>query len=146
MNDEQTIGKILEQLKEPIPDIKEGMVLEVLSSIYPTSDEFTKEERNINYDGKRLTKPLACTAKDKRCFIKENSPLKDFFIEFNRGDFLKIEKIEDGKVKCRNISMNKIILEQYYNNELIELKESDLLNGLVKPFKKSIKKFFNKNK
>jgi hypothetical protein len=139
---EYTIRKLLKEVEERIPIVKEGMILETKSSIYPTLHSSSKECMNIMYKDKIFTKPLACTAKDKRNFIKDDSPISDFFLENTRGDFLKVVKIEGSKAKCINLSIKKEFLSKFYEDEYIIIDRKDLLYETVKPYKRKIDKFF----
>jgi len=136
-----TIQTLLEELKEGLPTLKKGMIFETLKSIFPTS-EMPKEKRNLNYKGASFTKPLACNRKDKENYVKENSPLSDFFKEKTRGDFLEVVEVKGDTAYCVNVSLNENISEEFYKNETIQITYNDLAAGSVKIYRRKIDKFF----
>lgn len=138
-----TIQTLLEELKEGLPTLKEGMIFETHKSIFPSMDT-PKENRNITYKELSFTKPLACNRKDKENYLKENSPAADFFKETSRGDFLRVEKIEDDIAYCLNLSLEESIKNEFYNKELVPITYNDIAAGKVKVYRRNIEKFFNK--
>lgn len=136
------IKEILEEMKTSMPLLKKGMIFETINSIYPTPmmDKFKK---NISYKNVTFTKPLACNKKDKENFLKEDSPLKDFFKETSRGDFLEVLEIKGEYAICKNCSMKKEILNEFYKNEKVIISNYDIIIGNVKIYRRKIDKFFN---
>lgn len=101
-----------------------------------------KEKRNLNYNGASFTKPLACNRKDKEKYVKEDSPLTDFFKEKTRGDFLEVLEIKNDVAYCRNVSLKEDIAEEFYKDETIKITYNDLAAGSVKIYRRKIDKFF----
>lgn len=137
-----TIQTLLEELKEGLPELKQGMIFETHKSIFP-SPETPKENRNITYRESSFTKPLACNKKDKENYVKENSPAADFFAETSRGDFLRVEEIKNNIAYCTNLSMTEDIKDEFYKEELIPITYNDIAAGKVKIYRRNIEKFFN---
>lgn len=128
-----TLGKLLEDLKKDLPNLKVGMFFETIKSIYPTED-IAKENKNIILEGEVFTKPLALSKKEKKEMIKEESPFVNFFNEKNKGDYLKIIKKEDGIYYCKNISLKEEIIDKYYKNDnYIKITDKDIISNSVKP-------------
>ena len=135
-----TIRTLLEEVKKTLPSFKEGQVFETLKPIYPT-DKIPRTKKNIKIKNKVFTKPLAVDKKTKKNFIKQNSPLKKFFREFSRGDFLRVIKTDGTKAYCINESLKPSIRKKYYK-ELIEIDYNNLLNGDVKLYRRKLTKYF----
>lgn len=133
----KTIGELLEEIRNSLPKFKKGLILETIVSIYPTNGE-----GKISYGNISFTKPMALSRKDKQKIVKENSPLKGFFREFTRGDFLKVIDVIDGKAVCLNVSIKKEIRDGFYKNEYITIEQKDLIDGTVKPYRRKIEKFY----
>jgi len=127
-----TLGKLLEDLKKDLPNLKEGMFFETIKSIYPTED-MSKENKNIILEGEVFTKPLALSQKEKKEIIKEQSPLSVFFNETNKGDYLKIIKKENDVYYCKNISLKEEVINKYYKNDVITITDKDIIDNTVKP-------------
>jgi hypothetical protein len=140
-----TIRTLLEELKEQFPGFKKNQIFETLKSIYPDST-IDKKKRNIKYNGRVLTKPLALNRKDKGILIKEESDLSKFFKEFSKGDFLKVVEVDGKKARCINLSMKKEICEEFYKDDesFIIITFNDLAMGNVKQFKRKIDKYIKK--
>lgn len=136
-----TIKTLLEEMKTELPKFKKGMVFETLQTFFPKSN-VPKENRNVFFREQSFTKPLACSRKDKENYIKEDSPVSYFFKETTRGDFLEIKEVKNGIALCENLSLKNDIREEFYKNELIEIKYNDLVNGLVRIYRRKIDKFF----
>lgn len=135
-----TIQTLLEELKEKIPSFAKEMIFETLKPIYP-SVKVPKEKRNITYRDVCCTKPLAVDRKSKNKFIKEESPLADFFKNTTRGDFLKVIEIDDKKALCINLSIHEEIIDKFYKDELISVSFDMIADGTVKQVKRKIDKY-----
>ena len=139
-----TLQQLLDEVKQTIPSFEEGQIFETLKSIYP-SPKIPREKRNITYKNISFTKPLASSRKAKENFIKENSPVADFFRNKSNGDFLQVMETDGKTAKCINLSLKKEIKEDYYSNEedYIILDYTMIANGTVKQFKRrNIEKYF----
>jgi len=137
-----TINTLLEELKEKFPSFEKNQIFEIQKSIYPDS-EIPKIKRNISFDGKVFTKPLAVSKRDKNLFIKEENKLINFFKNVSRGDFVQVIKT-DGKVaKCKNLSLKEDIRKKYYDNDesLVILTLDSLADGTAKLFKRKVEKY-----
>lgn len=138
-----TLEKLLEEMKSVTPSFKVGQLFETLKSIYPDV-RVPRSKKNITYRDISFTKPLASNRKAKERFLKEESPLSDFFRNTTKGDFLKIVKVENKKAYCINLSLKEDIRESYYKDEYIVIDYMMIANGMIKPFKrKNIEKYFN---
>lgn len=141
---EYTLQQLLDEVKQTIPSFQEGQIFETLKSIFP-STKIPREKRNITYKDISFTKPLASSRKAKENFIKEDSPVKNFFKNITKGDFLQVIET-DGKVaKCINLSLKEDIREDFYSDkeDYILLDYSMIANGTVKHFKrKTVDKYF----
>lgn len=138
-----TLEQLLDEMKSTTPTFKVGQLFETLKSVYPDV-HVPRCKKNISYKGVSFTKPLANSRKAKESFLKEGSPLKDFFRNTSKGDFLQVVKVENKKAYCINLSIKEGIRESYYKNEYIVIDYTMIANGTVKPFKrKTIDKYFN---
>lgn len=138
-----TLNNLLKEIKTTIPAFKVGQIFETTKSIYPDV-KIPKSKKNIVYKDTFFTKPLASDRKSKERFLKEESPLSDFFKNINKGDFLQVVKVENKKAYCVNLSLKEDVREKYYKDEFVVLDYLAIVNGIVKPFKrKSIEKYFN---
>lgn len=139
----RTLESLLEEMKSTIPSFKVGQLFETLKSIYPDV-KIPRSRKNITYKGISFTKPLASNKKAKENYIKEESPLSDFFKNTSKGDFLQVVKIENKKAYCVNLSLKEDIRDNYYKEEYIAIDYMMIVNGTIKPFKrKNIEKYFN---
>lgn len=138
-----TLNKLLEEIKATVPAFKVGQIFETTKSIYPDV-RIPRSKKNITYKDISFTKPLACDKKGKERFLKEESPLADFFKNTSKGDFLQVVKVENKKAYCVNLSLKEEVREKFYKDEYIVLDYLAVVDGTVKPFKrKSIEKYFN---
>ena len=139
-----TIRTLLYELRENFPEFKEKQIFETLKSIYPTTTT-EKNKKNIVYNGRTLTKPLALNRKDKGVLVKEHSDLAEFFKDFSRGDILEVVETDGETAKCRNITLKESVKKKFYTNEedFVTIKFEDLANGTVKSLKKNISKYLN---
>lgn len=139
-----TIQQLLDEVKQTIPSFEEGQIFETLKSIYP-STKIPRFKRNITYKNISFTKPLASSRKAKENFIKEDSPVADFFKNTTKGDFLRVVSTDGKTAKCINLSLRDSIREDFYSNEedYILIDYTDIANGTVKQFKrKNVEKYF----
>jgi len=137
-----TIQTLLDELKNGLPKFKVGMIFETIQSIFPGSN-VNRDKKNVVINGRESTKPLACNRKDKENYVKENSHFANFFKERTRGDFLKVIAIENNVAFCENLSLKENIKESFYENELVPITYDDLLNGLVRLYRRKVERFFN---
>lgn len=134
-----TLRLLLEDLKKDLPAFKVGQVYEVLKSFYPTVTT-KRDKKNIVLEGVEMTKPLAVNKKAKELFLKDKSPLCEFYKDFKRGDYIEVIKIENGKAYCINRTLKEDILEKYYAEQYIEIDYEDILNGAIRQVKRNAKK------
>lgn len=138
-----TLQQLLNEIKSTAPSFKVGQLFETLKSIYPDV-HIPREKKNITYKGTSFTKPLANSKKAKQTFLKEESPVADFFKNTTRGDFLQVVKIENKKVYCVNLSLKEDIREKFYKEDYIIVDYMMVANGTIRPYKrKNIEKYFN---
>lgn len=136
-----TLGSLLEELKESTPKFEKGQYFEVLKSFYPTK-EVLFEERMIN----NVTKPLACSVRNKREFQKDKSFFAKFFKDFTKGDILEIVETDGISAKCINRTLREDIREKYYNTEnlkYITISFDDIVNRNIKRVYRGIKKIIS---
>jgi len=136
-----TIKTLLEELKENLVTFKNGMIFETIKSIFPTT-EVPKNKRIVEFNKISFTKPLACNKKDKENYLKEDSPVANFFKENKRGDFLQVVEVKNEIAYCKNLSLKEEISKKYYKDELIKITYDDLISGNIKLYRRNIQKFF----
>ena len=134
-----TLRLLLEEIKKDLPPFKIGLIFETMKSIYPSA-AVKRSDKNILVEGIEITKPLAVSKKAKELFKKDKSVLADFYINFKKGDYLKIINVIDGSAICENISIKKEYKERYYNKQFVILTSEDIINGNVKQVKRGTKK------
>jgi hypothetical protein len=129
-------------MKEQFPGFKKGQIFETIKSIYPKST-IDKKKKNIKYNGRVFTKPLALSKKDKNLLVKESSDLLSFFNDITRGDFLQIIETDGKKAVCKNLSFRENIREAFYNDKesFVTISYDDLAMGNVKMFRRKIDKY-----
>lgn len=138
-----TLEQLLEEIKSTTPSFKVGQLFETMKSIYPDV-QVPRSKKNITHKGISFTKPLASSRKAKESFLKEESPLKDFFRNTGKGDFLQVVKVENKKAYCINLSLKESVREKHYKDEFVVIDYMLIANGTIKPFKrKSVDKYFN---
>jgi len=137
-----TIETLLEELKKIIPKFKVSQIFETLKSIYP-KDNVPKEKRNIEYEGLSFTKPFATCRKDKRNYIKEDSPIAKFFRNTTKGDFLQVVETDGFTAKCINLSLIEEIKNKFYSDDIIAINYTMIADGTVKQFKRKVDKYLN---
>ena len=137
-----TISSLLEELKEYFPRFEKNQIFEMLKSVYPDSN-IPKSKRNISFDGKIFTKPLAVSRRDKSILVKEGSKIPSFFKNLTKGDFIQVIETDGKTAKCVNLSLKEDVKEKYYNDDesYIKLSFEDIANGTVKPFKRKVDKY-----
>jgi hypothetical protein len=137
-----TINSLLEELKEKFPRFEQNQIFEIVKSVYPDSS-IPKNKRNISFDGKVFTKPLAVSRRDKAVFIKENNNMTSFFKNLSRGDFIQVVETDGKSAKCVNLSLKEDVKLKYYNDNdsSIKLTFEDVANGTVRPFKRKVDKY-----
>ncbi len=137
-----TINTLLEELKERFPRFEKDQVFEIIKSVYPDSS-IPKENRNISFNGKVFTKPLAVSRRDKTILIKENSKMINFFKNLSRGDFIKVIETDGNIAKCVNLSLKEDVKNKYYNDNVsyVMLTFEDIANGTVRQFKRKVDKY-----
>lgn len=136
-----TLEKLLAEMRENVPIIKVGDVIETIKTAYPSSNVL-KKEKNIIIEGIEMTRPLVCSKQTKKMFIKEKSPLVELFIETSRGDLLKVFKIEKNKVYCENLSIKNSFKQNNIKTSLI-IDKVDILRGSFKLVQRGVSKITN---
>jgi hypothetical protein len=137
-----TVRALLEELKKTIPSFRKDQIFETLKSIYPKPEDL---KRNIVFEGISFTKPLASNRKDKRTYIKEDSPIASFFKETTRGDFLRVIETDGYNAVCVNLSLKDKVLKEFYTDEKIVITFDMLAEGYVKQVKRKIDKLLEVN-
>ena len=131
-----TLRNLLEEIRKDLPPFKVGTVFETIKSIYPAST-IKRIDKNIFIEGVELTKPLAVSKKAKELFKKDKSVLVEFYIDFKKGDLLKIVEVVNGKAVCENMSIKKEYKNRFYKEQFIEITYEDVINGNVKQLKRN---------
>jgi hypothetical protein len=134
-----TLRLLLEDLKKDLPPFKVGEVFETMKSIYPPST-MKRIEKNIIVEGIEITKPLAVSKKAKELFKKDKSVLSTFYVDFKKGDLLKVINVKNGVAICENVSIKNEFKELYYKNQLIEITIEDVISNNVRQVKRNVKK------
>lgn len=140
MRYEKTINKILERLSKETPIAEVGDILETNKTIFPEAS-LPREEKNIILESIELTPPLACSKEWKTMFLKEKNILCQMFIDFDRGDILRIKRIEGPKVIVENLSIEEEFRHEFKidkieiakkNFNLIRRRSIELIRSLEK--------------
>lgn len=139
-----TLCKLLEEIKSQTPKFEKGQFFEVLKSMYP--DVSVMEDlKNVSFEeGKRVTKPLACSSRSKKEFKKDNSPFYEFFKDNTRGDFLEIIETDGYEAVCINRTLNDETVQEHYADKSmrhINIKFEDIIIGNVKRVYRGINKY-----
>ena len=92
------------------------------------------------------TSPMANNRKAKTQFIKQKSPIGDFFEEVTRGDFLKVIEVNGEIARCVNISLKEDIIEEFYKDETVNISIDMIIEGHIKQYRRKVDKFFTKNR
>lgn len=135
---ENTINKILTRLSKETPIAEVGDLLETKKTIYPDA-KTKREDKNIIVDSKEMTVPLACSKEWKKTLVKEEAPLREIYLEFERGDILLVKEILNNKVIVENLSIEEEFRKRFAidkieiakkNFTLIRRKSIELLRSL----------------
>lgn len=135
---ENTINKILTRLSKETPLAEIGDLLETKKTLYPDAN-IKREDKNIIVDSKEMTVPLACSKEWKKTLIRDKAPLREIYLEFDRGDILVVKKILKNKVIVENISIEEEFRKDFAidkieiakkNFVLIRRKSIELLRSL----------------
>ena len=104
MEYEKTLRKILKRLSKEIPIVEDGDLLESFKTIFPEAS-IKREDKNIIVEGIEMTAPLACNKEWKAMMLKDKSIICEIFRDFERGDILKVKRIDKNDVFVENISI-----------------------------------------
>jgi hypothetical protein len=88
-----------------------------------------------------MTPPLACNKEWKMFMLKDESVLCEIYREFDRGDILKVKRIEGNKVFVENLSIEEEFRKEFSIDKVdIIKKKFNLVKrksiGLLKSLKK----------
>lgn len=140
MQYEKTINKILSRLSNDILIIEEGDILETQKTIFPKYSQ-KREEKNIIIDSTEVTPPLACSKEWKKLMLKEKAMLCQIYKDFERGDILKVRRLEGSKIIVENLSIDEEFRKEFEidrteifkkNFNLIKRRSIDLVKSLEK--------------
>lgn len=140
MQYEKTINKILSRLSNDILIIEEGDILETQKTIFPKCSQ-KREEKNIIIDSTEVTPPLACSKEWKKLMLKEKAMLCQIYKDFERGDILKVRRLEGSKIIVENLSIDEEFRKEFEidrteifkkNFNLIKRRSIDLVKSLEK--------------
>ena len=140
MQYEKTINKILSRLSNDILVIEEGDILETQKTIFPKYSQ-KREEKNIIIDSTEVTPPLACSKEWKKLKLKEKAMLCQIYKDFERGDILKVRRLEGSKIIVENLSIDEEFRKEFEidrteifkkNFNLIKRRSIDLVKSLEK--------------
>ncbi len=129
---------LLEEIKQDYTSIKEGQIYETLKPFYSSS-----KDRHIIVEGKKITKPLAVSKKNKNTFKRDDSPLAEFYNDSKKGDFIKVLEVKNGIGKCINLSLKEEIKDKYYKEEYIYISIENVILGDVKLVQRGASKYIN---
>lgn len=140
MEYEKTLRKILKRLSKEIPIVEDGDLLESFKTIFPEAS-IKREDKNIIVEGIEMTAPLACNKEWKAMMLKDKSIICEIFRDFERGDILKVKRINKNDVFVENISIEEEFRKEFCidktdiikkNFNVIRRKSIDLLKSLEK--------------
>ena len=140
MQYEKTINRILNRLSKEIPIAEVGDILETQKTIFPNAN-LLREEKNIIINSVEVTAPLACSKEWKNLMLKEKALLCQIYRDFDRGDILKVKKVEKNYVIVENISIEEEFRRDFKidkieiakkNFNLIRRKSIELIRSLEK--------------
>lgn len=140
MEYEKTLRKILKRLSKEIPIVEDGDLLETFKTIFPEAS-IKREDKNIIVEGIEMTAPLACNKEWKAMMLKDKSIICEIFRDFERGDILKVKRIDKNDVFVENISIEEEFRKEFCidktdiikkNFNVIRRKSIDLLKSLEK--------------
>ena len=123
-NSYTTLEKLLKEMSNNIPLIKEGDIIETIKTVYPSADT-PKTKKNIVIEGIEMTVPVASSKKTKKMLIKEESLLLKIFNETTRGDLLKVITITKNKIYCENLSIKKELVDNCFVIDKIDILRGD---------------------
>lgn len=126
MQYEKTINKILQKLSKDIPIAEVGDILETHRTIYPNPNE-SREEKNIVIDCTEVTPPLACSKEWKKAMLKDKAILCQIYKDFDRGDILRIKKVNGSKIIVENISIEDEFRKDFEIDKIEIAKKNFLL-------------------
>lgn len=144
MSKKYTLFELLEEIKKQTPKFEKGQYFEVLKSIYPDMSIGENVKNIVIEEGKKVTKPLACSSKAKKEFEKDKSLFCEFFKDNTRGDFLEIVETDGYNAVCINKSLKEEIVDKFYTNKsirFINIKFEDVVIGNVKRVYRGINKY-----
>ena len=140
MEYEKTLRKILKRLSKEIPIVEDGDLLESFKTIFPEAS-IKREDKNIIVEGIEMTAPLACNKEWKAMMLKDKSIICEIFRDFERGDILKVKRIDKNDVFVENISIEEEFRKEFCidktdiikkNFNVIRRKSIDILKSLEK--------------
>lgn len=140
MQYEKTINKILQRLSKEVPFAEVGDILETQKTIYPNPNA-PREEKNIIIDSLEVTPPLACSREWKKLLLKEKAALCQIYKDFDRGDILKVKKVDGTKIIVENLSIDEEFKREFEidkleiakrNFSLVRRKSIELIRTLEK--------------
>ena len=140
MEYEKTLRKILKRLSKEIPIVEDGDLLESFKTIFPEAS-IKREDKNIIVEGIEMTAPLACNKEWKAMMLKDKSIICEIFRDFERGDILKVKRLDKNDVFVENISIEEEFRKEFCidktdiikkNFNVIRRKSIDLLKSLEK--------------
>lgn len=123
MKYEKTLNGILSKLKDEVPIVQEGDIIETFKTVYPSCD-VPRERKNIVIESVEMTKPLAASKSAKEMMKKDGSSLVNIYKDLNRGDILRVKCIDGNSVKVENISLYEKYEEDFIIDKIDILKKN----------------------
>lgn len=112
MQYEKTLNKIMQRLSKEVPIVEIGDIFETEETLFPEAS-VPREEKNIIINSTEMTPPLACNKEWKIFMLKDESVLCEIYREFDRGDILKVKRIESNKVFVENLSIEEEFRKEF---------------------------------
>lgn len=112
MQYEKTLNKIMQRLSKEVPIVEIGDIFETEETLFPEAS-VPREEKNIIINSTEMTPPLACNKEWKIFMLKDESVLCEIYREFDRGDILKVKRIEGNKVFVENLSIEEEFRKEF---------------------------------
>jgi hypothetical protein len=112
MQYEKTLNKIMQRLSKEVPIVEIGDIFETEETLFPEAS-VPREEKNIIINSTEMTPPLACNKEWKLFMLKDKSALCEIYREFDRGDILKVKRIESNKVFVENLSIEEEFRKEF---------------------------------
>jgi hypothetical protein len=112
MQYEKTLNKIMQRLSKEVPIVEIGDIFETEETLFPEAS-VPREEKNIIINSTEMTPPLACNKEWKMFMLKDESVLCEIYREFDRGDILKVKRIEGNKVFVENLSIEEEFRKEF---------------------------------